>query len=196
MSEHTIGIVGLGTIGRFHVEHLTTLATEHNITLAGGMDIAPPARDRFEEQFGAPAYGTYGALYEHADVAIITTPNRHHEAYAVGARDAGLDVLIEKPLAHTLESAEHIATVAQASELVCMVDFHNRFAHPVQVLMEYLREGRFGEVYHIEATYVRRRGMPGRGSWFTREPNQSKRSGVSRSSSRGLCRTLSHSHPA
>ena len=48
-----------------------------------------------------------------------------------------------------------------------MIGFNNRFAEPVQVLKGYQAEGRFGETTHVEANYVRRRGIPGRGSWFT-----------------------------
>lgn len=155
-----IGIVGLGTIGRYHADHLQTLTPECDIKLTGGMDISPAARDRFVDTFGVPVDETWEALYDRVDAAIITTPNHVHEDYAVPALEAGLDILIEKPLAHTLESAERIAAAAQASESTCMVGFHNRFAQPVQVLMDYIRDGRFGEIYHIEADYVRRRGVP------------------------------------
>ncbi|WP_394338052.1 Gfo/Idh/MocA family protein, partial [Halorubrum lacusprofundi] len=80
-----------------------------------------------------------------------------------------LDVLWEKPLAHTVESAERIAEAARDAEGFCMIGFNNRFAEPVQVLKGYQEEGRFGETTHVEANYVRRRGVPGRGSWFTSE---------------------------
>ncbi len=73
----------------------------------------------------------------------------------------------EKPLAHTLESAERIAAAAEVADGFCMVGFNNRFADPVEVLKNYQDEGRFGEMKHVEANYVRRRGIPGRGSWFT-----------------------------
>lgn len=45
---------------------------------------------------------------------LATTPNRFHEEYTVSALSAGLDVLLEKPLAYTLESAERIADAAHA----------------------------------------------------------------------------------
>lgn len=48
-----------------------------------------------------------------------------------------------------------------------MTGFKNRFANPVEVIKSFQREGRFGSVRHIEANYIRRRGIPGRGSWFT-----------------------------
>ncbi len=169
MSKQSIGIVGLGSIGRHHAEQLTLRASQETATLVGGMDIAPRARERFETRFDVPTFESHEALYDHVDAVIITTPNRYHEAYAVDALAADLDVLIEKPLAHTIESAQHIVDASQNAESVCRVGFHNRVARPVDVLMSYLNEGRFGDVYHIEANYLRRRGIPGRGSWFTKK---------------------------
>ena len=86
----------------------------------------------------------------------------------LGAFDAGLNVLVEKPLAHTLDSAERIVRAAASSEGIHMVGFKNRFLPSVEVLKGYQRKDRFGDVTHVEANYVRRRGVPGRGSWFTR----------------------------
>ena len=158
-----VGIVGLGGIGHHHASRLV----ENGQSLVGGMDIDADARDRFHEEFGVHAYEDESALYEACDAVLITTPNRFHEEYAVSALSAGLDVLLEKPLAHTLESAERIAEAAADADGFCMVGFNNRFAEPVQVIKHYQDEGRFGETTHVEANYVRRRGVPGRGSWFT-----------------------------
>ncbi|ELZ42123.1 oxidoreductase domain protein [Halorubrum californiense DSM 19288] len=162
-NDVAVGIVGLGGIGSHHATKLA----ERGATLVGGMDVDADARGRFHEEFGVPAYEDEAALYDACDAVLVTTPNRFHEEYATSALEAGLDVLLEKPLAHTLESAERIAEAARAAEGFCMVGFNNRFAEPVQVVKHYQDEGRFGETTHVEANYVRRRGVPGRGSWFT-----------------------------
>ncbi len=158
-----IGLIGLGNIGQYHATQLQALDAD----LVGGLDIAAAARNRFESEFGVTAYEDTDDLYEVADAVIITTPNLFHEEYAVGALNAGLDVLLEKPLAHSLESAERIVTTAKKADGFCMLGFNNRFSNAVKVLKDYQRQGRFGEVTHIEANYVRQRGIPGRGSWFT-----------------------------
>jgi len=162
-SRPTVAIVGLGGIGHHHAERLD----EHNAELVGGIDISGDARREFSEKFNVPTYEQADELLSVADAILITTPNRFHEQYAVTALEAGLDVLLEKPLAHSLESAERIAAAADAAESFCMVGFNNRFASPVEVIKQYQHEGRFGELSHVEANYVRRRGIPGRGSWFT-----------------------------
>jgi len=158
-----IGIVGLGGIGHHHADRLE----DYDAELAGGVDISGEARRKFGEKYSVPTYEDDEALYSVADAVLITTPNRFHEQYAVAALEAGCDVLLEKPLAHSLESAERIVEAAHAAEGFCMVGFNNRFAAPVEVIKQYQAEGRFGEFSHIEANYVRRRGIPGRGSWFT-----------------------------
>ncbi|EMA67443.1 oxidoreductase domain protein [Halorubrum aidingense JCM 13560] len=162
-NDVAVGIVGLGGIGHHHAEKLT----DRGANLVGGMDIDAGARRRFHEAFHVHAYEDEMDLYEACDAVLITTPNRFHEEYAVSALEAGLDVLLEKPLAHNLESAERIAEAAREAEGFCMVGFNNRFAEPVQVIKHYQAEGRFGETTHVEANYIRRRGVPGRGSWFT-----------------------------
>ncbi|MFC6952668.1 Gfo/Idh/MocA family oxidoreductase [Halorubellus litoreus] len=163
-----IGIVGLGGIARHHADQFAALRDEGvPVALAGGMDIATEARASFGETYGVQTFAEADALYEHVDAVVVTTPNCFHEEYVVSALDAGLDVLVEKPLAHTVESAERIAATARAADGFCMVGFHNRFAPEVRTLKAHLDEGRFGDVYHVDANYIRRRGVPGRGSWFT-----------------------------
>ncbi|MES3161175.1 MAG: Gfo/Idh/MocA family oxidoreductase [Halorubrum sp.] len=164
-NDVAVGIVGLGGIGRHHATRLE----DRGANLVGGMDIDAEARREFHETFEVPAYEDESDLYDACEAVLITTPNRFHEEYATSALDAGLDVLLEKPLAHTVASAAEVATAAAAADGFCMVGFNNRFAEPVQVVKHHQSNGRFGEVTHVEANYIRRRGVPGRGSWFTSE---------------------------
>lgn len=169
MSGHTspvrVGIVGLGNIGHYHADRIADLGH----VVAGGADINAEARARFRNTYDAETFESYERLYRNVDLdaVVVTTPNKFHEECAVAALDAGLDVLLEKPLAHTLESARRIVEAAERAEGFCMVGYNNRFANGVEVFKSYQSEGRFGEVTHVEANYVRRRGIPGRGSWFT-----------------------------
>jgi predicted dehydrogenase len=161
-----IGVIGLGNIGYDHANRLR----DSTATLGGGMDTDPEARTEFANTFNTSVYETADALFNDVDAVIVATPNRYHEQYAVAALEAGIDVLLEKPLAHCLTSAERIAATARKEDSFCMVGFKNRFAAPVELLKDFQREGRFGTIHHIEANYIRRRGVPRRSSWFTRRP--------------------------
>ncbi|MFC4543413.1 Gfo/Idh/MocA family protein [Halosolutus amylolyticus] len=158
------GIVGLGNIGHHHADRLADLG----VPLVGGMDVSAEARDRFADRYGVETYADHAALFDDVDAVVVTTPNKFHEEYALAAFDRDLHVLLEKPLAHSIGSAERIADAAREADGTCMVGFNNRFRNAVQLLRERIERGDLGEVTHVEANYVRRRGVPGRGSWFTR----------------------------
>ncbi|NGM71028.1 Gfo/Idh/MocA family oxidoreductase [Natronolimnobius sp. AArcel1] len=160
-----VGIVGLGGMGHLHARSIDELGGD----VVAGADLVPEQRDRFASEFGATTYETHEDLVvdDDVDAVIVTTPNRFHEPITVAALEAGCHVLVEKPLAHTLESAERIAATAEQSDGICMVGFHNRHAGSMAMFGEQHARGRFGELTHIEANYVRRRGVPGPGSWFT-----------------------------
>ncbi|ADB59325.1 oxidoreductase domain protein [Haloterrigena turkmenica DSM 5511] len=160
-----IGIVGLGGMGNLHARSVQELGA----TVVTGADPVVDQRSQFADEFGARTYETHEELVvdEAVDAVIVTTPNRFHEPIAVAALEAGCDVLVEKPLAHTLESAERIAEAAAREDGICMVGFHNRHAASMAMFDKQHARGRFGDLTHVEANYVRRRGVPGPGSWFT-----------------------------
>lgn len=164
MSTHlTIGLVGLGAQGLVHAETLTELG--HALM---GADVRSEARQEFEQRFDAVAYEDISDLYAaDVDAIVVTTPNKFHERSIVPALQHGYDVFCEKPLAHTEASAERIAHTAAEEDGFCMVGFHFRFVESVSILKEYIDEGYFGDIYHVEARQIRRRGIPGRGTWYT-----------------------------
>lgn len=159
-----VGVVGLGGMGMQHSRSVAAL--DHRVV--GGVDVDPETREEFGREFSARTYETHEELYENEslDAVLVATPNRFHEPVAVTAFERGFDVLIEKPLAHTLESAERIVRAAEEAESFGMIGFHNRFSTPVTVFKEYQAKGEFGDVNHVQIDYVRRRGIPGRSSWF------------------------------
>jgi predicted dehydrogenase len=160
----SVGIVGLGMMGQNHADNVLDLGYD----IVGGVDVDADARDSFGVEYDVPTYESPGDLYERdIDAVVITTPNCFHGDSAVPAFEADVNVLLEKPLAHTIDSAERIAAAERDSSAFGMVGFHSRFLQSSQVLGVYDDDGEFGEITHIEANQVRRRGVPARGSWFT-----------------------------
>ncbi|ELY73451.1 oxidoreductase domain-containing protein [Natronobacterium gregoryi SP2] len=152
-------------MGNLHAKHLAELGAD----IVAGADLVPEHRRQFAERFGAEPYETHEELVvdDAVDAIVVATPNRFHEPITVAALEAGRHVLVEKPLAHTLESAERIVEAARRSDAVCMVGFHNRHVASTAMFDEHRMRGQFGDLTHVEANYVRRRGVPGPGSWFT-----------------------------
>jgi predicted dehydrogenase len=161
--ELKIGIVGLGTHGTNHAKILTDLG--HQVL---GVDTDRNVRRESQQRFDIDTYEHPSDLFAaDIDATIISTPNKFHKAVALEAFDAGLDVLLEKPLAHTRTSAERIAEAAVESDSVCMTGFHHRYRNICQVAKSYIEDGYLGDLTHIQAKFIRRRGVPGRGTWYT-----------------------------
>jgi predicted dehydrogenase len=160
-----VAVVGCGGMGSTHAKRVSQ--TGH--TVVAGADVVEANRNAFGERFGARTYADHDALLENEelDALVVTVPNAFHEPAAVAGLEAGLDVLCEKPLAHTLEAAESIAETANSTEGFCMLGFHSRFSTVASLFETYRDNGAFGDITHVQANYVRRRGIPGIGSWFT-----------------------------
>ncbi|UTF52479.1 Gfo/Idh/MocA family protein [Natronosalvus rutilus] len=161
-----IGVVGLGTIGRIHATRLDDLGAD-----LAGADLDAEARTDFADEFDAPTYEDHEALLESGvDAVVVGVPNRVHEEVAVDALEAGVDVLLEKPLAHSLESAERIAVAARDANGFCTVGFTMRYANATKRAIELREAGRLGSISHVSVDYLRRGGVPGGGrGWFTDE---------------------------
>jgi predicted dehydrogenase len=77
-----------------------------------------------------------------------------------------MHVLCEKPLARTSEEAEAMVAAATEADRVLQVVFNHRVRGDVQVLKRYIDEGKLGKIYYAKASWMRRRGIPGAGTWF------------------------------
>jgi predicted dehydrogenase len=158
-----IGVIGLETQGHLHAEILDRMG--HDVR---GVDINLDNRERFADQFDTVTYENPSALFEAGvDAVWVTAPNKFSERPAVQAFERGLDVFVEKPLAHSVESARAVRDAAASSSGLGMVGYPDLFFNSVEALKERIDSGYFGEVYHVEARNVRREGIPQIGSWFT-----------------------------
>lgn len=168
MDQLRAGIVGCGTIARRHAEQLVELGED----VSAVADINPDARRTFAADFGATdAYEDYERMIEDADLdfVVVAVPNALHADCAVAALDADIDVFVEKPIAHTLEDARRIEAAERDSEGTVMVGFVKAFEPWFEDVRRRVRRGDLGAIYDVDASYVRRRGIPQLGSWFTRK---------------------------
>ena len=161
-----IGFIGGGTVARWHADTLCSL--EANLVAVA--DISPDVRTAFANAYDiAERYEDYGRMLESEtlDAVVVAVPNALHADCAIGALDAGVNVLCEKPLANTVENAERIAAAEARSDATVMVGFMRPFESHIAAAKEKIDRGELGDIYELDLEYVRRRGVPGRGSWFT-----------------------------
>lgn len=101
------------------------------------------------------------------DAISVCVPNHLHAEVSIAALDAGLHVLCEKPMALNAGEAEKMVAAAKRSGKFLMMGFNNRFRSDSMAMKKLIGDGMYGDIYFARAGWLRRAGIPGRGSWFT-----------------------------
>lgn len=163
-----VGIVGVG-IGSYHAHGYSKLP---NVEIAALCDIDVDRLKRTAERFGVKkVYTDYEIMLaeEELDAVSVCTPNVLHAPVAIAALEAGCHVLCEKPLSVNAEEGAKIVAAARKAKGKFMIGMNNRFRGDTQVLKKYIEAGDLGEIYYAKCGWIRRNGVPGMGSWFTRK---------------------------
>ncbi len=162
-----VGVVGLGWAGEQHLKNYLRLPNVEAVALAG---LEEPRLRELGQRYGVPnLHRDYVELVarDDLDVVSICAPNHLHAPAAIAALESGKHVLCEKPLARTGAEAEEIVRTARQAGRVVHIAFTQRERGDVQVLKRHILDGNLGRIYHVKATWMRRNGIPGMGSWFT-----------------------------
>jgi predicted dehydrogenase len=159
-----IAVIGQGFMGRAHsfgwarARSLRPSRLRPELTVLCGRDRAALARN-------AASYGFAGwsdrwqEVVRRSDVDLvdICTPGASHAEIALAALDAGKHVLVEKPLANSLEEATRLAEAAEAAAargVFAMVGFNYRRVPAVAAARQLIEQGRLGRLRHVRAAYL------------------------------------------
>ncbi|MEF2247046.1 Gfo/Idh/MocA family protein [Paenibacillus sp. IITD108] len=163
-----LGVVGTGNI--FRHAHLEPLLAHPEVEIVALCDINKERAGNMASEHNIPAvYTDYNEMLqkEQLDAVDICTPNLYHSKVAIAALNAGLHVFCEKPDAVSPEEAQKMADAAKESGKVLMTMRNNRFTPNSQYLKALIADGQMGELYTGRCGWIRRRGIPGKGGWFT-----------------------------
>jgi len=147
-----IAVAGAGLIG---VAHMARAQASPTCALVAVVDPAPAAR-MAAERAGVPLYPTLDALFAatKVDGVVLATPNRCHVEQALRCIDEGVGVLVEKPVADTVEEGERLAA-AVASDGARVLVGHHRTHNPILVRAKALiDEGRLGRIVAVMGSAV------------------------------------------
>lgn len=161
------GVVGLGWAGQQHMEAYSTLPGVELVAIAG-MEDEP--RAALGKKYGLTRlYRDWKDLVADGDLDVVSVavPTFLHAPIAVGALEAGIHVLSEKPIARTAIEAQSMVDAAHASGRVLEVAFNHRRRGDIEALKAAIDAGQIGRPYHGRAIWLRREGIPALGSWFT-----------------------------
>jgi len=117
-------VVGVGYLGQFHAEKL---AAAPGVELAAVVDADPARAKNIAAKHGCRALTDPGALAGEVDLVSIAVPTEHHHAAALPFLEAGVHVLVEKPIATTLAEADALIAAARKSRALLAVGHLQRF---------------------------------------------------------------------
>jgi len=157
-----IGIIGFGLGGAaFHAPVIA--ATEGLAVTAivtGNPQRAVAARARFPDAAIVPDADRLWAMADRLDAVVVTTPNRTHVPLAIAALEAGLHVVVDKPLAPSVADARRLLDTARRLGRVLSVYHNRRWDGDFLTLRRLIAEGELGDVYRFESRLERWRPVP------------------------------------
>lgn len=148
-----IAVAGAGLIGRTHIEVLRR--RDGDYALAAIADPAP-ASVEFARSAGAAHYAEIEDMLDDArpDGVILAVPNQQHVPTGLACIARGVPILVEKPIADTLEAAMTLVEAAEAKGVPVLVGHHRRHDPILQRAAQIVREGGIGRVVAATSMYL------------------------------------------
>ena len=139
-------VVGVGYLGRFHAEKYAAHAAADLVAV---VDVDPARAHAVAGALGVEALTDHRALVGRIDCASVAVPTHLHHAVAGDLLDAGVDVLVEKPLTTTVAEGKALLELAVRHGRVLQVGHLERFNPAIRALDGVVREPRFIECHRL-----------------------------------------------
>lgn len=141
-----IGVVGVGHLGRHHVRILSSLP---GADLVAAADLVIDRARAATEGMPAEAFDDAAALLGRVDAVTVAVPTEAHAAVARPFLERGVHVLVEKPMAASLDEADGLVRLAETSGAVLAVGHTERFNPAIEAVRAAIRRPRFIEVHRL-----------------------------------------------
>jgi predicted dehydrogenase len=146
MSELRAAVVGAGRLGAFHARKYAAI---EGVRLTHVADIDPERARALAAELGAAAAGGHRELIGKIDLASVAAPGVSHHAIASELMAAGIDVLVEKPMAATFDEARDLKEIARRTGRILQVGHLERFNPVVVRLRSIVAAPRFVECHRL-----------------------------------------------
>jgi predicted dehydrogenase len=146
MQKIRAAVIGVGYLGRFHAQKY---AQAQDCELVAVVDARPEAREAVARELGTQALPDYRELIGRVDAVSVVTPTPAHFEIARNFLDAGVHVLVEKPITETPAEARELIALAGARQRLLQVGHLERFNAAILAAEPYLTAPRFIECHRL-----------------------------------------------
>ncbi|MFQ5883207.1 MAG: Gfo/Idh/MocA family oxidoreductase [Candidatus Methylomirabilales bacterium] len=143
-----VGVIGVGHVGQHHARIYRELP---GVELVGIADTDPTRLQEVRKYVEAPAFQEYRELFGRVEGVSVAVPTPLHTQIARECLDRGIDVLVEKPLAETLEEAEELTDLAKRRGRILQVGHVERFNGAVRALHRIVKAPGFMECHRLSS---------------------------------------------
>ncbi|WP_336784741.1 Gfo/Idh/MocA family protein [Paenibacillus sp. MMO-177] len=160
METVKIGIIGVGQIGKQHIEKYRQVADAQIIAVC---DVNEAEARRVAEQYGIPhVYSDYRELIEREDIVAVDVclHNNFHAPVTIAALQAGKHVYCEKPIAGTYEDGRRMLEAAEETGKLLHIQLFTLYGKDTKAAKTLIDGGKLGRLYHARSTGFRRRNRP------------------------------------
>ena len=146
MEKRKVGVVGVGHLGQYHAEKYSKLP---DVELVGVVDINRERALEIANRFGTKSFFDYSSLLDDVDAVSIAVPTQSHYKIARDFLQNGIDVLLEKPIATTVEEADTLIEVAKKKDLILQVGHIERYNPAIVAVEDILNNPLFVESHRL-----------------------------------------------
>ncbi len=139
-------VIGTGYLGRFHAQKYSTLP---GVDLVGVVDTDSERAAAMGAELGVPHFTDFAELMGRIDVASIVTPTRFHHEVSLPLLEAGVHLLVEKPITVTEAQARQLMDTAGRSGAILQVGHLERFNPAVRALLDEVKQPLFVEAHRL-----------------------------------------------
>ena len=145
-----VALVGVGVIGRIHLRVLKDIP---EVELVGVADPDVEMARSAAQKYGTPVFADYLQLLaeKKPQAVVVATPTKFHKEVTLAAIGQGMHVLVEKPIAGTVEDAEEMIAAAERANVTLAVGHIERFNPAVLELKRRVENGELGRVFMIHS---------------------------------------------
>jgi predicted dehydrogenase len=142
-------VIGVGHLGKQHARIHAALAHEGHSQFAGICDIDQARGNEIANQYNAPFSADWRSLIGNVDAVSLAVPTESHAEIACGFLEAGIHVLVEKPIARTVDEADVMISAATKSGAILQVGHTERFNPAMIALRPHVRAPVYFEIHRV-----------------------------------------------
>jgi predicted dehydrogenase len=144
-----VAVIGVGSLGRHHARNYSELAAEGSCDLVAVCDSDADTASEIGALYGCGQIEDWNELIGQVDAVSIVTPTETHCEIACAMLDAGVSVLIEKPIAKKVEEADQIIDAASRSVAIAMVGHLERYNPAMVALRPHVTKPLYFEIHRV-----------------------------------------------